>query len=312
MAAVTTRRTGEIVRDNQQQQQQGGQISLAGFVLKHQDDFARVLPKHMTPERMVRLAVSAVRTTRHLDKCTLPSFASAIMACSTLGLEPNTPLGHAYLIPFKNNRRGGIYECQLIVGYKGLVELMYRSGIVASVKCTPVFEGDLFEYEFGLHPDIRHKPGSDPKRFDPRKLTHVYPVVKLREQGLDPIWDVLTRDQIEQRRRRSKASGDGPWVTDYIAMALKTGVRSIATWVPSSSERIAPLAQAVAYEEALERGRHGQAIAALGDAAQETLHQLGAFPQEDEPEAIEAAGEETAEEVPTREPGDDSDEFADN
>src|SRR5690606_36962479 len=126
----------------------------------------------------------------HLDKCTIPSFASAIMACSTLGLEPNTPLGHAYLIPFKNNKKGGVYEVQLIVGYKGLTELMYRSGIVASVKCNAVFEGDEFRYELGLHPDIIHRPSEEPGRWNPNKLTHVYPVVRLREQGMEPIWDV--------------------------------------------------------------------------------------------------------------------------
>src|SRR5690606_34346499 len=109
-----------------------------------------------------------------------------------------------------------------------------------------------------------------------------YPVVRLREQGMEPIWDVLTRDQIEQRRKRSRAGTSGPWVTDYVAMALKTGVRTIATWVPSSAERTAPLAAAIAYEEAHERGNRGQAIAALGDAAQDTLCNIGAFPSEDD------------------------------
>jgi recombination protein RecT len=295
MAAVKTQRNGEIVRNGNSGGSGGAEVGLAKFVENHAQDFARVLPKHMTPDRMVRLAVSAVRTTRHLDKCTVPSFAGAIMACSTLGLEPNTPLGHAYLIPFKNNKKGGIYECQLIVGYKGLTELMYRSGIVASVKCNAVFEGDEFSYELGLHPDIIHRPHSEAGRCDPNKLTHVYPVVQLREKGLEPIWDVLSRDQIEQRRRRSRASGSGPWVTDYEAMAKKTGIRSIATWVPSSAERTAPLAAAIGYEEANERGQGQRAIAALGDAAQEALYDLGAFPTEDD--------EDEEHEAPSREPG---------
>src|SRR4051812_48642141 len=180
---------GEIVRNAPQAP------NLSVFVTKHQEDFARVLPKHMNPDRLVRLAVGALRTTRHLGECSLPSFASSIMACSVLGLEPNTPLGHAYLIPFKNK---GVYECQLIIGYKGLIELMNRSGIVSSVRSIPVFEGDEFEYELGLHSDIKHRPGKDPNRgTEPAKLTHVYPVVKLREAGMDPIWDVLTRAQID-------------------------------------------------------------------------------------------------------------------
>lgn len=250
--------------------------TLSQFITKHQEDFARVLPKHMSADRLVRLSVGALRTTKHLAGCTLPSFASSIMACSVLGLEPNTPLGHAYLIPFKKK---GVYECQLIIGYKGLIDLMNRSGVVSSVRSIPVFEGDEFDYELGLHADIRHKPGKEPTRgTDPTKLTHVYPVVKLREAGVEPIWDVLNRAQIDARRGRSQASSDGPWVTDYIPMALKTGIRQIATWVPSSAERAMPLAQAVAYEEAHERGKNMAAIAALGDNAQETLDKLGAYP----------------------------------
>jgi recombination protein RecT len=278
--------SGEIVRSAAQPP------TLANFITNHAADFARVLPKHMTADRMTRLAISAVRTTAHLSECTIPSFASSIMACSVLGLEPNTPLGHAYLIPFKNNKRGGIYECQVIIGYKGLAELMYRSGIVASVKTTPVFEGDEFEYEFGLHPDIKHRPGKDPNRgADPAKLTHVYPVVQLREKDLDPIWDVLTRSEIEQRRKRSKASSDGPWVTDYVSMALKTGVRKIATWVPSSAERMTPLHTAVAYEGALELGKGERAVGALGERAQETLEAMGAFPTQDDDDEPAHQGE---------------------
>jgi len=298
--------------DERGQVQRGGnnglaktQKSLAQFVTERQADFAQVLPQHMSPERMVRLAVSAVRTTRHLDKCDLPSFASALMACSTLGLEPNTPLGHAYLIPFQ---RKGKYECQLIVGYKGLMDLMYRSGAVSSVRSVAVFEGDEFDYEFGLNPNIIHRPSRDPNRVSPANLTHVYPVVRLRDPQMEPIWDVLDRAQIDQRRQRSKASNNGPWVSDFIPMALKTGIRSIATWVPTSSERITPISTAVAYEEAAERGRNSQAVAALGDRAANILTDMGAFPMDesddDEAETVETTGQDPTEAQPrTREPG---------
>ena len=132
---------------------------------------------------------------------------------------------------------------------------------------------------------IKHRPGKDPMRgADPGKLTHVYPVVQLREKDLEPIWDVLTRSEIELRRKRSKASSEGPWVTDYVAMALKTGVRKIATWVPSSAEKMAPLNAAVQYEGAMELGKGRQALNALGDKAAEALDSMGAFPT-DEPEA---------------------------
>jgi recombination protein RecT len=290
MNAPRTQNNGQIVRGAAEGP------SLANFIVKHTEDFARVLPRHMTPERMTRLALSAVRTTRDLDKCSIASFASSLMACSALGLEPNTPLGHAYLIPFQ---RSGQYECQVIIGYKGLIDLMFRSGSVSSVRCTPVFQGDTFSYEYGLHPDIKHSPSDAADRgADPRTLTHVYPVVQLVGGG-EPIWDVLTRGQIEQRKRRSKASGRGPWVDDYVAMARKTGIRAIATWVPSSTEKAAPLAAAAAFESASERGENGKAILALGEAAADSLDKMGAFPMDDAPSDVNSDGE------PMRQPGDD-------
>lgn len=223
------------------------------------------------------------------------------MACSVLGIEPNTPMGHAYLVPFKNSKRGGQYDCQLIIGYRGLAELMYRSGIVSSVRSIPVFEGDEFDYELGLHPDIKHRPGKDADRgANPDKLTHVYPLIHLREPGMQPIWDVLNRAQVEQRRRRSAASSSGPWVSDYVRMAMKTGIRSIATWVPSSAEKTQALSAAVAYEEASERGRNIQAVTALGDQASELLDNMRAFPvKEDEDPFGDEVVDQTTGEVST-------------
>jgi recombination protein RecT len=289
MSRVQTDSKGQIQRAAPEQ---GGK--LLEFIADHQRDLAQVLPRHLTPERMARLAISAVRSTRGLAECTLRSFASSILACSTLGLEPNTPLGHAYLIPRKIK---GTPTCTLIIGYQGLVELMYRSGAVSSVKAEPVFEGDDFEYEKGLNPKLRHIPrGED----DPSKLTHVYTVVRWRDGG-EPVWDVLTRSQIERRRSRG-GGGDAfsPWRTDYVAMALKTGVRAIARWVPSSTEKPA-LQQAIAYEESVERGAPRAAIAALGDEPQAILESHGVDMGEDAADEDGVLSERTR----TREPGED-------
>jgi recombination protein RecT len=253
---------------------------LIRFIEQHQKDLAMVLPKHLTAERMARLAISAVRTTRGLEGCSVASFASAIMACSSLGLEPGSALGHAYLIPFKG-------ECTLVIGYKGLIDLMYRSGYVASVKAEPVFEGDEFSFEKGLEPKLRHVPcGED----DPNKLTHVYTIVRWKDGG-EPLWDVLNRDQIMKRRNRSPAANarSSPWLTDFVAMSQKTGVRAIAKWAPSATERDT-LSRAVAYEQAHELGRPSQAVAALGMPAMSAMDSMGAMPQDD-PVPVNADGE---------------------
>jgi recombination protein RecT len=267
---------GQIIRE-QGNAAPGG--SLMAFVEKHAKDFAMVLPKHLTPERMMRLALSAIRTNASLAQCSVPSFASSLMACSALGLEPNTAAGLAYLIPRKNH---GVMECTMQVGYKGLLDLMFRSGYVSSAMATPVFEGDLFEYEKGLNPKLIHKPcGED----EPKKMTHVYTIVRWRDGG-EPIWDVLTTRQVNKRRDRGgySRSSMSPWDTDYVAMAQKTGIRAIAKWTPQSSERVG-VAQAVAYEEASERGQYSAAVSALGEGVATGLVSMGQFPQDEPAEA---------------------------
>ena len=259
--------------------------STEDFLNKHADDFASVLPVHMSKDRMMRIALSALRTTPDLAKCTIQSVAMSLMGCSVLGLEPNTPLGHAYLIPFKKNiaPRGQKpqYEkqCQLIVGYRGMIELFYRSGAVSSVKATPVFQDDTFEVEYGLNPQLRHVPSKKPGRVSDNKLTHVYVVVRLKD-GSDPLWEVIDREEVDRHRARSKSAKSGPWVTDYVAMALKTAIRVIHRWVPYSVEKVAT---AVAYEESRERGSNTDALAMLGgEAAEITTRLIGEI--EDEPE----------------------------
>jgi recombination protein RecT len=254
------------------------------FIAAHKNEFATVIPQHLSADRMMRLALSAIRTTPHLAECTIQSVAVSLMACSALGLEPNTPLGHAYLIPFNTSvKRNGQwtkeYRCSLIVGYRGFIELCYRSGVVDSVQAFPVFEGDKFEVKFGLHPDLVHIPSNDKFRWNPKKLTHVYGVINLKNSER-PMWAVMDRNQIDLRRERSKSKDDGPWVTDYVAMALKTVIRDMHRWVPFSVDRVAA---ASAYEGAIEAGNHREAIIALGPDAQESAGLLLEGVPEDEP-----------------------------
>lgn len=299
---------GQVVREQPKQNAiaKTGEGTLIQFVQSHMTDLGMVLPKHLTADRMARLTISAVRTNPTLAKCSLPSFAASLMACSTLGLEPNTPLGYAYLIPRWDKRENGGhggYGCTLLVGYKGLIDLMYRSGFVSSVEATPVFEGDFFEYERGLKPRLVHRPcGED----DPAKLTHVYTIVRWKDGG-EPIWDVLTRRQIERRRDRGGYDPDktSPWKSDYVAMAQKTGVRAIARWAPTNAER-PQLQQALAYEDATERRMYGTAVRALPEHAQDAIQRTGAFPVDEDPDGPDGVSVPTPQDpVPerVREPG---------
>ena len=113
------------------------------------------LPSVMTPERFSRITLSALSANPKLKECTPQSFLGAMMTAAQLGLEPNTPLGQAYLIPFRNHGR---LECQFQLGYKGLIDLAYRSGEVSIIQAHTVYENDEFQYELGIDPKLRHIP----------------------------------------------------------------------------------------------------------------------------------------------------------
>ncbi len=250
MASPNTSTNGQIQpRSNGAAVAKPKEAGLAGLLQSMGPEIARALPKHITPDRMARVCLTALRTTPGLVDCTPQSFAGAVMACAQLGLEPNSPLGHAYLIPYKD-RRSGTTICQVIIGYQGMIELAYRSGRVSSVAAHVVRDGDEFEFSLGLHPVLRHVPSDAPDR-EERAITHAYAVAQIKDG--EPIAWVMSGSQIEARRKRG-ASGRGvrtPWDTDREAMSLKTAVRSLFKWIPKSPE----IATAIAIDDSEETRR---------------------------------------------------------
>jgi recombination protein RecT len=200
--------------------------NFAGTLEQMKGQLAKALPKHLTPDKMVRIVLTAVQKTPKLLDCTRESVLGAIVTCSQLGLSPDGVLGEAYLIPFKD-------QCQLIIGYQGLMKLARQSGQVSNIYAFPVHEGDEFRWSLGLDPDITHVPSDDPER-ESKEITHVYAVAKLKDGGTQFV--VMTKHGVDKMRARSRASGSGPWVTDYVAMALKTGMRQLSKWIPKSVE----------------------------------------------------------------------------
>jgi recombination protein RecT len=184
----------------------------------------QVLPRHLTPERLVKVALAATGRNQDLLACTADSILDCVMQAAQLGLEPGGPLGHAYLIPYKN-------KCTLIVGYKGLIELARRSGEIDSIEARVVYERDEFRVAYGLNPVLEHVPNLSG---DPGQLIMVYAIARLRGGGVQA--EVMTRSQVNAIRQRSRASGSGPWVTDYDEMARKTVVRRVCKYLPLSVE----------------------------------------------------------------------------
>jgi recombination protein RecT len=228
------------------------------LVTKMQDKIAAVLPKHLTPERMVQIVLVEGNRNPKLRECTPGSLAASVMLASELGLEPSGPLGKFYLIPRKMAVKGpdgrtipGKFEmqCTPLVGYKGLAELAYRTGELARLNAGVVYTAELASGAFTATlepPEIRHAFTPHPFNRDDDEIALAYATAETKDGARAQV--ILTRSQIEDRRARSQASGSGPWVTDYAAQCRKTALRALLTGglVPLSAE--ARLARALEAE----------------------------------------------------------------
>lgn len=201
--------------------------TLAQLITQMKPEIARVLPNQMNPDRMARIATTVIRQTPILARCTPESFLGALLTASQLGLEPG-PIGEAYLVPFRD--KNGDYQCQFIPGYRGLIRLARNSGQLRDIWAEVVFANDTFRYSLGLHRDLVHEPAQG----DRGKPVAVYAAAQLVDGGTPFV--VMTVDEVEAIRARSKASKNGPWVTDWAAMAKKTVVKQLMKWLPLSAE----------------------------------------------------------------------------
>ncbi|HEY9126626.1 MAG TPA: recombination protein RecT [Acidobacteriaceae bacterium] len=216
------------------------------------------LPKHVTADRLARIALTEVRKNPKLGQCDQTSFLGAIMQCAALGLEPGGALGHCYLIPFEN-KRARRFEAQFIIGYRGMLDLARRSGQIISLEARAVYERDHFEVELGLDSRIVHRPSWTSA--DRGKLTFVYAVAKLKDGGVQ--FDVMSRAEIEVIRNSSQGyksaeyfaqkdnkQPSSTWHDHFEPMALKTVIRRLFKYLPVSIE----MQRAVAMDELADAG----------------------------------------------------------
>jgi recombination protein RecT len=217
--------------------------SLKSLLESQRQSIQQILPKHLSADRILKVALVAASRNPLLLECDAMSILRSVMSSSQLGLEPDGPLGSAYLVPFKN--KNGRMEAQLIVGYRGLIDLARRSGQIVSIEAHVVREKDKFECSFGLEPVLKHVPDwSD----DPGKQIAVYAVAKLKDGGVQA--EVMTKHEVDAIRKRSRAGNFGPWVTDYEEMSRKTVVKRLAKYLPISVE----LSQALEVDNAADTG----------------------------------------------------------
>lgn len=218
-------------------------VQAMGDLLKRmRAQIEKALPSVITPERFTRIALTAYSRNEKLQECTAESFLGSMMQAAQLGVEPNTPLGQAYLIPYRNR---GVMEVQFQLGYRGMIDLAYRSGEVQNIQAHEVYENDTFEYELGLEPKLRHVPALK----DRGDVILYYAVFKLTNGGVG--FEVMSKEDVEAfAKKKSKTYGTGPWQSDFDAMAKKTLVKRLLKFAPLKSDFV----RAVTTDETIKSG----------------------------------------------------------
>ena len=211
-------------------QEQSGVKSIKALVVQMQPQISKALPSVLTGERFTRMVLTAMSTNPQLQLCTPSSFLGAMMQAAQLGVEPNTPLGQAYLIPYRNH---GSLECQFQLGYRGLIDLAYRSGEITDISAHEVYENDTFEYELGLDPKLKHIPALENRG----NVILYYAVYHTKSGGYG--FEVMSLEDVKKHMNKfSKAAGKGfsPWSTNFDEMAKKTVVKKLLKYAPIKTE----------------------------------------------------------------------------
>ncbi len=231
--------------------------TLQSMIESSAKELSRALPEHMRPERLVRIALTCIRTNPELAKCTPESFLGALFTSAQLGIEPIA--GRAYLIPFNNSRKVGgewktFKECQFILGYKGVADLFYRHDKAVSLAWGVRKANDGFEIEQGTFPILRHIPAD----CDRGPVVGYWVVASLANGG--KVFEYMTLDEcLAHGRKHSKSwvtkeykNGKkvdcdphfiGPWADDQDSMCLKTVLVQLCKILPLSVELQTALSQ---------------------------------------------------------------------
>ena len=241
---------------NIQKSRQGVQSNVVPFpamLEQFKGEIARALPKHLSPDRMVRIALTAFRMNPKLAQTDPRSVFAAVIQSSQLGLEVGL-MGEAHLVPFGN-------QCQLIPGYQGLMKLARNSGIVQDIYGHEVRINDKFDIVLGLNRTLMHEPlkkNGFPASDEERGVIVGFYAVAVFKDGTR-TFHALSKEQIEQVRDNSrgyqmakKYGKESPWDTHFVPMGLKTVIRRLCNLLPKSPE----LAMALALDEVTERGEN--------------------------------------------------------
>lgn len=199
-------------------------LTVQNLLTANMGEISKLVPKHVTPDRLLKVMVACIVKTPKLQECTAASLINCFKVAAELGLEPGGALGHLYLVPFKD-------VAQPIIGYRGLIELSRRSGQMRRLEAHVVYANEPFTVVYGLEPRLKHSPMVVGDRGAP---VAVYAVAHLKDGSTQT--EVMRIDEVNAVRQRSRAADNGPWVTDFTEMARKTVVRRLCKYLPLSAE----------------------------------------------------------------------------
>jgi recombination protein RecT len=225
---------------------------IAYLLEQKKGELAKMLPKMLSIERLLKVAQIAATTTPALAKCDVASLVGAIGQCAQMGLEPNTVLGHAYLVPFNTKRKDQngvdrwVNSVQVIIGYKGLMELARRSGGILSMSAHEVCELDKFDLAYGTSERLEHVPALGARG----ELLGFYAVAKMKDGS--HAFEFMSLMEVQKIMRGTQSKGDyGPWKDHFVEMGRKTAIRRLCKFLPLSVE----LQTAVALDACAEAGK---------------------------------------------------------
>lgn len=271
---------------------------------KFQESVRVILPKYATPERFFKLCTAARTKNPKLMECTPASVLQCLVDLSAMGLEPDGRLAH--LIPYRTKIKGEkgqpdkyVMICQLIVDYKGLAELAYRSGLLKRMpRAEVVRENDFFEWVDGK---VTHKIDFRMTLEQRGTVFAAYSCVWLKDSD-EPDYCTLSWEEIESVRKSSRAATSGPWVTHWDEMAKKSAFKRHSKWLPRMAAEFYDalekdfdsLAETMEQESRTpSRPLFGSRTAELPEATSEPID----IPVEDEKEPVPV---ETQEEIDAR------------
>lgn len=199
------------------------------------NQLAAALPKHLAPDRMARVCLTEIRKTPKLMECTMTSLISCIVEAAQLGLETG-PLGHVYFVPFntkvkdQNGREVWVNQAQVIIGFRGFLDLMRRTGQIVTVGAFPIYSNDKFRLVRGFAEELMHEPATSERG----ELAAFYAYATTKDGGR--YVEFMTLGEVNQIREMSKAKNGKPWTDHYDEMGRKTVLRRLAKWLPMSTE----------------------------------------------------------------------------